>query len=49
MAEIRYHFAAGLVKSGDKTGARKELERLLSNGKQFTNVNEARLLLKQIQ
>jgi putative PEP-CTERM system TPR-repeat lipoprotein len=49
MAEIRYHFAAGLLKSGDKTRARKELEQLLSKGEQFASVNEARLLLKQIQ
>lgn len=48
-AEIRYHFAAGLAKSGEKTQARKELERLLRNGEQFASVNEARLLLKQIQ
>ena len=33
--QIRYHFAVALVKSGDKAKARKELDTLLSSGKDF--------------
>ncbi|MBA4141412.1 MAG: PEP-CTERM system TPR-repeat protein PrsT [Nitrosospira sp.] len=47
--EIRYHFAVGLVKSGDKARGRKELEKSLSSGRNFTTINEAKALLKQIQ
>jgi putative PEP-CTERM system TPR-repeat lipoprotein len=47
-AEIRYHFAFGLVKSGDKTNARKELEQLLATGKTFHRIEEAKALLKQL-
>ncbi|PTR15112.1 putative PEP-CTERM system TPR-repeat lipoprotein [Nitrosospira sp. Nsp2] len=48
VGEIRYHFAAALAKSGDKAKARKELEALLSNGKNFPSREEARTLLKQM-
>jgi putative PEP-CTERM system TPR-repeat lipoprotein len=48
-ANIRYHLALGLVKSGDKVKARKELEQLLSSGKAFSEIDEARILLKQLQ
>jgi putative PEP-CTERM system TPR-repeat lipoprotein len=48
-ADIRYHLAAGHAKSGDKVQARKELEQLLAPGKQFPSMDQARLLLKQIQ
>lgn len=47
-AEIRYHFVLGLVKSGDKAKARKELEQLLASGKNFPKIEEARALLKQL-
>lgn len=47
--EIRYHFAAGLAKSGDKAKARTELETLLSSGRSFPSREEARALLKQMQ
>jgi putative PEP-CTERM system TPR-repeat lipoprotein len=46
--EIRYHYAAALSKSGDKAGARKELEQLLAAGKTFPQADEARALLKQL-
>jgi len=46
--EIRYHYAAALSKSGDKAGARKELEQLLATGKTFPQADEARALLKQL-
>ena len=48
VGEIRYHLATGLVKSGDKVKARKELETLLNSGKTFPSREEARALLKQI-
>ena len=48
-AEIRYHLVLGLIKSGDKAKARKELEQLLATGKNFPKVDEARTLLKQMQ
>ena len=48
-AEFRYHLAVGLNKSGNKAGARKELEQLLNTGKNFSDIDEARALLKQIQ
>jgi putative PEP-CTERM system TPR-repeat lipoprotein len=48
IGEIHYHFAAGLVKSGDKAKARNELETLLSSGKSFASREEARTLLKQM-
>ena len=49
MAEIRYHLAAGLARSGDKAAARKELEQVLAVRNQFASADEARLLLKQVQ
>jgi putative PEP-CTERM system TPR-repeat lipoprotein len=45
--EIRYHFAVALIKSGDKAKARKELETVLSSGKNFPSREEAKTLLKQ--
>jgi len=47
-AAIRYHLALGLVKSGDKAKARKELEQLLASRKNFSKTEEARALLKQL-
>ena len=49
IVEIRYHLAAGLAKSGDKAAARKELGQVLGKGQQFSQVAEAKLLLKQVQ
>jgi Tfp pilus assembly protein PilF len=48
VAAIRYHFVLGLVKSGDKAKARKELEQLLATGKAFSQIEEAKALLKQL-
>jgi putative PEP-CTERM system TPR-repeat lipoprotein len=48
VGEIRYHLAVGLHKSGDKAGARKELEAALA-GAQFAQADDARSLLKQLQ
>lgn len=47
-AEIRYHLVLGLVKSGDKAKARKELEQLLATGKSFPRIEDAKALLKQL-
>jgi putative PEP-CTERM system TPR-repeat lipoprotein len=46
--EIHYHLAVGLNKSGDKQGARKELEKLLAQNKPFSQIAEARALLKTL-
>lgn len=43
-AEIRYHYGMLLAKSGDKAGARRELERALA-AKDFSGRDEARALL----
>jgi putative PEP-CTERM system TPR-repeat lipoprotein len=48
LPEIRYHLAVGLHKSGDKAGARKELESLLAQNKPFAQLEEARSLLKTL-
>ena len=47
-AEIRYHFAAALAKSGDKMQARKEIETLLATTQQFPQRKAAETLLKQL-
>jgi putative PEP-CTERM system TPR-repeat lipoprotein len=46
--EIRYHLAVSLHKSGDKQGARKELNQLLAQNKPFAQIEEARALLKTL-
>jgi len=46
--EIRYHYAVGLQKSGDKQGARKELDALLAENKNFPQIDDARALLKAL-
>jgi putative PEP-CTERM system TPR-repeat lipoprotein len=46
--EIRYHLAVSLNKSGDKAGARKELDKLLAQNKPFAQIEEARALLKTL-
>lgn len=46
VAPIRYHHALALVRTGDKTQARKELEQLLRDTPKFTEAEAARNLLK---
>ena len=46
--DIRLHLAQALAKTGDKAGARKELETLLSGDKPFAQADEARALLRQM-
>lgn len=48
-AEIRWHFAASLAKSGDKRGALAELDRLLTSRIAFPQEAEARTLLQQLR
>jgi Flp pilus assembly protein TadD len=48
-AEIHWHLAAAYAKSGDRTRAKSELERLLASGLAFPQEQEARALLTQIQ
>ena len=47
-SEVRYHLAVGLSKTGDKAGARKELDKLLADDKSFAQADEARALLKAL-
>jgi len=47
--DIRFHLAQGLVRAGDKTGARKELKILLGNGNNFNGYDAAKSLLGQLQ
>jgi predicted Zn-dependent protease len=46
--EVRYHLAAALAKSGDKAGARKELEKALASGKPFAAMDDAKSLMQQL-
>ena len=45
-AEIRYHYAVGLFKSGNEAEARQELEKLLDSDKPFPQRDEAKKLLE---
>jgi len=47
--DIRLHVAQGLVKSGDKAAARKELEVITKTDMRFAQADEVRDLLKKIQ
>ena len=46
-ADIRYHLAATLAKTGDKAGAKRELERVMAS-KNFSQMEEAKALAKQL-
>ena len=48
LPEIQYHLGAALAKSGDKPGARKQLEQLLAANKEFPQRAEALALLTQL-
>ena len=47
--DIRLHVAQGLVKSGDKAAARKELEAITRTDMRFAQADEVRELLKKVQ
>lgn len=46
--DIRYHLVLGLLKSGDKSKARTELDQLLATGKPFAQIDEAKALSKKM-
>ncbi len=46
-ATLRYHLGAALARTGDKEGARQELNRALGSGKAFPEAAEARRLLQK--
>jgi Flp pilus assembly protein TadD len=46
--DLRYHLAYALAKSGDKAGARKELDKLLAQNRPFAQSEDARALLKTL-
>lgn len=47
--DIQYHFAAALAKSGDNTKAKGILEKILASDNTFTQIEEAKNLLTQLQ
>jgi hypothetical protein len=47
--DIRYHLAAALAASGDKAGARKELDGLFSGDMRFAQADEARKLMEKLK
>ncbi|TFW19437.1 PEP-CTERM system TPR-repeat protein PrsT [Massilia arenosa] len=48
LPDVRYHLAVSLSRTGDKAGAKKELEQLLAKNQGFAQADEARALLKQL-
>jgi putative PEP-CTERM system TPR-repeat lipoprotein len=46
--DIRYHLAAALAKSGDRAGARKELEALAAGDMRFAQAEQVRGLLAEL-
>ncbi|NHZ97180.1 XrtA/PEP-CTERM system TPR-repeat protein PrsT [Massilia sp. CCM 8734] len=46
-ADIRFHLAAGLAKTGDKAGAKRELEKVMAS-KNFAQMEEAKALAKEL-
>jgi predicted Zn-dependent protease len=47
--DIRLHVAQGLIKSGDRPAARKELEAITGPEMRFAEADEARALLRQLR
>ncbi len=47
--DIRYHLAAALAKSGDRAGARRELEALAAGDMRFAQAGQARGLLDELR
>ena len=45
VAEVRYHYAVALYKTGDKEEAWRELEELLKDGKSFEGQEDAKRIL----
>ena len=49
VAEVRYHYAVALYKTGAREAAQQLLEQLLSDGKPFEGEADARIILKELQ
>jgi Flp pilus assembly protein TadD len=47
--DIRFHLAAALAASGDREGARKELEGLLAGDMRFAQADDARKLMARLK
>jgi putative PEP-CTERM system TPR-repeat lipoprotein len=47
--DIRYHLAAAMAKSGDRSGARRELEALAAGDMRFAQADQARGLLDELR
>lgn len=48
VAVLRYHLGVALSRSGDKAGARKELDAAIASGQQFPELENAKALLKTL-
>jgi hypothetical protein len=47
--DIRYHLAAAMARSGDRAGARRELEALTAGDMRFAQAEQARGLLDELR
>jgi putative PEP-CTERM system TPR-repeat lipoprotein len=47
-ASVRYHYAVALARSGNKLAARKELEAAILSGKKFPEIDDAKIMLKNL-
>lgn len=45
---VGYHYAMGLIKSGDRVQARKELQRVVRSKQKFPEIDEARTVLAEL-
>lgn len=46
--DIRYHLAVAMLKAGNRNGARDELNAVVSSGKPFASITEAKALLSKL-
>lgn len=49
VAEVRYHYAVALARSGETIEAKKRLNQLLQSEQSFIGIEDGRLLLKSLQ
>jgi Tfp pilus assembly protein FimV len=49
VAEVKYHLAEALFRTGDLNGARRQLRALFASGAGFKGMEEARALLKKLE
>jgi len=45
---VRYHYGVALARSGDKKGAKNEIEAAIATGQAFPGMKEAKILLKSL-